>query len=364
MKVLLVDDDRNAMEPLKEELSDVEDITPEWTDFSETESRIKALRPDVIILDLFVGRPQDGQAAGADTLAAIWRDHFCPVIVYSANPSIIDEDDLYGGHPFIKAIKKGSGSEQKALEAIREFQPVADRLKSVQEEAWKAFSIALRDVSRYVPSNDDAVAVIDRAARRRLAALLDDTATAGRKLDAWEQYVFPPVSSDIQLGDVLKLKEGKQEPHNYRVVLTPSCDLVRSHGREAKVSDVLVARCCPLTKVLNMIGPKDNLGKALKSIRFREILSVGFGRSFILFPALGEHIPPMAANLKDLQLIPIKEIDANKEGDAKYQIVASVDSPFRETIAWAYVQTAARPGLPDRDIKSWKREIGESLPSG
>lgn len=358
MKVLLVDDDRNAVKPLEEEFSDVGDIRHEWTAFSEAQTKIEAFRPDVIVLDLFGGQSQDGEAAGRDTLLEIQSGHFCPVVVYSADPSIVDDS-----HPFIKTIKKGSDSEKLVVAAIHEFQPVADRLRFVQEEAWKAFSIALRDVSPYVPSNDDAVAIIDRAARRRLAALLDDTATAGRQLDAWEQYVFPPVSRDIQLGDILRLKAGDREPKSYRVILTPSCDLVRSHGREAKVRDVLVARCCPLTTVLDMIGPKDNLGKALKSTRFKEILSVGFGRSFILFPALGEHIPSMAANLKDLQLIPIKEIDANKEGNAKYQIVASVDSPFRETIAWAYVQTAARPGLPDRDIKSWKREISESLPS-
>ena len=358
MKVLFVDDDRDSIESVAEELGGIGDIRHEWTDFSEVESRIEAFRPDIIILDLFIGGPQEGQAAGRDTLSIVWHNHFCPVVVYSADPSIIDDNDLYREHPFIKTIKKGSDSEERAVTAIQGFQPVVNHLRSVQEEARKEFSIALRDVSRYVSSDDDAVAVINRAARRRLAALLDDTAAAGRQLDAWEQYVFPPVSKDIQLGDILRLKDGDQEPQSYRVVLTPSCDLVRSHGREAKVRNVLVARCCPLTTVLDMIGPKGNLKKALKSGRFQEILSVGFGRSFIIFPSLGKLIPSMTANLKDLQLISIEEIDT------KYKVVASVDSPFRETVAWAYIQTAARPGLPDRNIESWKREIGESLPSG
>ena len=364
MKVLFVDDDRDSIESIEEELDGNEDIRHKWTDFSKVESRIKAFRPDVIILDLFIGGPQEGQAAGRDTLSIVWHDHFCPVVVYSADPSIIDDNDLYREHPFIKTIKKGSDSEERTVAAIQEFQPVVDRLRYVQEEARKEFSIALRDVSRYVSSDDDVVAVIDRAARRRLAALLDDTATAGRKLDAWEQYVFPPVSNDIQLGDILRLKYGDQEPQSYRVVLTPSCDLVRSSGRSAKVKDVLVARCFPVAEVPSMIGLANELSEAVNKTQFREILSVGYGRSIIIFPALGELIPSMAANLKDLQLIPIEEIGANNENDTKYKVVASVDSPFRETVAWAYVQTAARPGLPDRNIESWKREIGESLPSG
>lgn len=365
MKVLFVDDDRDSIESVEEELDGIKDIRHKWTSFSEVESRIEAFRPDVIILDLFIGGPQEEQAAGRDTLSIVWHDHFCPVVVYSADPSIIDDNDLYREHPFIKTIKKGSGSEERAVAAIRGFRPVVDRLRSVQEEARKEFSIALRDVARYVSSEDDAVAVIDRAARRRLAALLDDAATAGRQLDAWEQYVFPPVSNDdIQLGDILRLKDGDQEPQSYRVVLTPSCDLVRSSGRSAKVEDVLVARCFPVAEVPSMIGLANELSEAVNKTQFREILSVGYGRSIIIFPALGELIPSMAANLKDLQLIPIEEIGANNENDTKYEVVASVDSPFRETVAWAYIQTAARPGLPDRDIESWQREIRSSLPSG
>lgn len=358
MKVLFVDDDRDAVEPIGDELGDVEDVRHKWTDFSGAQSEIESFRPEVIVLDLFVGGPQEGEVAGSDTLSAVWKEHFCPVVVYSADPSIIDDSDLYREHPFIKTIKKGSGSEELAVAAIRGFQPVVDSLSSVQKEAWMAFSIALREVSPYAPTGGDAVNVVHRAARRRLAALLDDTAAAGHQLDAWEQYVFPPVSSDIKLGDILRLNGSNREPESYRVVLTPSCDLVRSHDRKAKVRDVLVARCCPLTEVLRMIGLGDNLTNAPKSQRFREILSVGFGRSFILFPALGKHIPSMAANLKDLQLIPLAEIDA------KYEVVASVDSPFRETVAWAYIQTAARPGLPDRNIESWRQEISQSLPSG
>ena len=53
-------------------------------------------------------------------------------------------------------------------------------------------------------------------------------------LAGWEQYLFPPVSDDILLGDVLKDAEGKDDdPTLFRVVLTPSCDLVRTDGRES-----------------------------------------------------------------------------------------------------------------------------------
>jgi CTP synthase len=62
----------------------------------------------------------------------------------------------------------------------------------------------------------------------------------------------------------------------------------------------------------------------------------------------------MSACLRDLELIPVDGI----AGDAaKYLRVASVDSPFREQIAWAFVQIAGRPAVPDRDLEGWIEEI-------
>ena len=67
----------------------------------------------------------------------------------------------------------------------------------------------------------------------------------------------------------------------------------------------------------------------------------------------------MVADLRDLELISTQDIGSHKP----FRRVASLDSPFRELIAWAYLQTACRPGLPDRDFDSWRDEIIENLES-
>jgi CTP synthase len=59
----------------------------------------------------------------------------------------------------------------------------------------------------------------------------------------------------------------------------------------------------------------------------------------------------MTACLRDLELIPITEIFSTEEPSPKYERVVSIDSPFREQIAWAYLQIAARPGMPERDAE-------------
>lgn len=62
----------------------------------------------------------------------------------------------------------------------------------------------------------------------------------------------------------------------------------------------------------------------------------------------------MAANLRKLELIAVDEI-------VDYERIASLDSPFREMVSWAYMQIAGRPGLPERDFDAWYKEICDAL---
>lgn len=71
----------------------------------------------------------------------------------------------------------------------------------------------------------------------------------------------------------------------------------------------------------------------------------------------------MMANLRNLQLIPIENIGKPGEGK-KFIRVASIDSPFREALSWAYLQVSGRPGLPERDLEAWSHEILEALQEG
>ena len=68
----------------------------------------------------------------------------------------------------------------------------------------------------------------------------------------------------------------------------------------------------------------------------------------------------MMADLRDLELIPLAKIDGI-HGGKEYARIASIDSPFREAVTWAYLQNAGRPGLPDRDLEAWCGEILDSV---
>jgi hypothetical protein len=38
-------------------------------------------------------------------------------------------------------------------------------------------------------------------------------------------------------------------------------------------------------------------------------------------------------------------------------VVASVDSPFRELVSWAYMHVDCRPGLPVRRLDEWCQQM-------
>jgi len=177
----------------------------------------------------------------------------------------------------------------------------------------------------------------------------------GEKLAPWEHYLCPPLARDTQLGDLLMVEGGSSEdPNAFRVVLTPSCDLERSGGRAAKVKSVLVARCCSIKKAITLTSLGQMNAKKLKSRLPSTVLTHGYFETILPLPGLVGRIPCMAANLRDIELIPLDRI-ANEGGDFKR--VASMDSPFRELVAWSYTQVAGRPGLPDRDFQKWTEEI-------
>jgi CTP synthase len=362
MLLLFIEDEPSSVEPvlnlIKREQADMQ---CEVWGFGEAEDKIASRRPDIVILDLLVGSASDPDPQGLNTRDFIWSQHFCPIVVYSAMPGI--HDDNYPPHPFVKSIQKGSGSQQQVLEALQELRPQVEALKEAEEHIRHSFSCAMRDVAPYAfDTFTDAAQrseTIKRSGRRRLAALMDDLAASGDRLASWEQYLSPPIGSNIKLGDILREKDGKDDdPAAFRVVLTPSCDLVTSGDGKLKVKNVLVACCCSMKKGLSHTSLNNMKPTKLATRLSDTVLSRGYFEAIIPFPCLEGRIPTMAADLRDLKFIRVDKIGISNK---TFLRVASVDSPFRELIAWAYLQIACRPGLPERDFNSWADEIVASV---
>ncbi len=356
LSIVFVEDEESSIAPvlrlIKEEEPDIEVRT---FGFDEGQQAIRSIRPDIVVLDLWEGDPSENRNRGSEHLDYVWEQQFCPVIIHSANPDVPPEHK----NEFVREVTKGQHSPQKVLDAIRELRPHVQALKEAEHDVRDSFSIAMRDVA---PSEFDIFAedndrkrAIRRAGRRRLAALMDETSADGEVLAGWEQYLCPPVSDNILLGDVLMESEGdRTEPASFRVVLTPSCDLDSGGGREAKVGNVLVAKCVSTRTGFGLTSLKGVNAKKLEERLIGTVLTRGYFETILPLPALKDRIPTMVANLRDLELIPLFNVGP---GGRPFLRIASLDSPFREMVSWAYMQVAGRPGLPERDFVSWRDEI-------
>lgn len=373
MKLLLIEDDSEFIDDLKEVVQEKGLATekPLATGFAGAIEKIKSFQPDVVILDIFEDPLDEGKAEGAKSLDFIRNKSFRPVIVYSARPERVEGE--HEKHDLVHYVKKAAGHEE-LVEKLKKIRPYVDSLKSVEEYVRNTFSSVMDEVVPYmlrVYGDEDGKrlsAAIRQAARRRLAAQMDELSEEGEKLAPWEQYIFPPISEEIRLGDILKKKNSEsREPHVFRLVLTPSCDLEK-HGDRRKVENALVSRCCSikkgLRKAINVQTVSANNKEETREKIRKSFLSLGHSNGIIPLPKLPDIIPSMAADLRNLQLTPVDKIEGlSSSGKTKYERIASLDSPFRELVSWAYMQIAGRPGLPERDFDTWVDEIFEEFDS-
>ena len=360
-RVLIVDDQRSSVEPVADLIRQSE-FEAKIIDFDEFEGQAARYPPDIVVIDL--RREQDGELGsgepGNKVAQKVWARHFCPIVIYSARLDLADVRP--GTHPLVEHVEKGVGSDRSVLRALKELRPYADAMRGGHDENRLMFARAMRDAAVQVwaaeTSPDQRVDVLFRAARRRYAAALDETGCESGKMMAWEQYIVPPLSADPLLGDILRRRiEKSEEPQKpdkadereFVLILSPSCDLARRGDGQPRVQDVLVACCSPITNETWETLPK-------RESRLRSFLNRGHLDDVLPLPRMGNLIPPMVAQLKRLRVIPYGSI-AREDAPGEYERVASMDSPFRELVSWAYLQVAARPGLPERDVDTWMGEI-------
>ncbi|MCK6484531.1 MAG: hypothetical protein L6R00_10410 [Phycisphaerae bacterium] len=353
-KILIIDDDQAIIDMLTEAIgTDISTVTClQEQDFNQAVARMESERPDAVILDLLEG-PVVADPPGQRTWQSIWNGRFCPVIIYTAfggplTPPVPDN------HPFVKLVVKGAGTQTQVIQHLQAFMPLVASIDSLHRELDLVLQRVLRDTAgaAVIPGTDATHLV--HAARRRVAAFMDEkTATEGRPLFSWEQYLIPAFGDNPLTGDVLRVRTASpDDPAAYRVVLSPSCDLVAP----PKITSVLLAKCCGSPAVFRALGLTGTSQKVIDKVR-DEVLTQGFRNGMLPLPSFPGRIPLIAASLKDLEVVRYDQIGPPAAEGTAYERIASIDSPFREQIAWAFLSTVARPGMPDRDLMPWARDI-------
>jgi len=366
IRVLIIDDDPSLRQTLRSTLQDEEDWELDDRGFDGLDDALSRFRPDLLVLDLLEGGGVDGQATGNESFEEIRRKWFCPVVVYSAFP---DRQEF--SHSLVKVVTKGANTELEVRDRLRDFVPYAEMIQGVHRDFDARIREALRDSVETLSNQAETTGggvrgvIVPRAVNRLVAARVDAKVSGGEKLQAWERFIVPPLGNHLLTADLLRLNraDGQVDEGDFRLVLTPSCDLVSRDNSQS----VLVARCESLTKLgkVELIPGKNLTSKQKDSVR--SIFTEGMVGHLLPIPEFRGHIPMMVANLGHLELIEWEQVELGPgEGDGspvegRFQRVASTDSPFREMAVWAYLRVTGRPGLPEIDINGWLENLLRQL---
>jgi CheY-like chemotaxis protein len=359
LRILIVEDDPPVAAVMKETIE--AKVASNCTIETSFDNALRIAGPpfDVVILDQMRGAPPQNDVAGRPIWQRLHEDSFVPVVVYSAVD--VELGDFPENNPVLAYIQKTADSLAALANHLAERQTLYLGLRHLKAE----LSLVMRGVFLEVApilipdkgSAEDNAKHLARAARRRIAAMMDlSTLHSNENLLAWEQYVCPPLGAQWLTGDILHLNgTPDNDPSSYRLMLTPSCDLPRGDGT-CKVESVLVCHCVPIGDFFVMAKAGQKSEKKFEE-SIRPSLTRAHVDGLIPLPSYHDKLPSMAAELKHLELIPIGEIG----GEHKYKIVASIDSPFREQISWAFIEVQGRPGVPDRNLGAWIKELWEEV---
>lgn len=365
----MIDDDPEMIETVRVQLElDMpnEVAFSSCQQFEEGKALVRRSQPDMLIVDWFEGEhdSETPQANGRKVWDELWEHCFCPIVFFTAfETEVRNESAVDLSHPLVFSVAKGPEGLPELTQRLKEFAPHAQALRSVADDLQRSRQATVREVAKAIfNSPGDAATKADilrRAVRRRIAASIDVTSSHGAEsLLSWEQFLFPPISDHLMTGDLIrKSNEPAESPSAYRLVLTPTCDLV-CHDGKCAADAILVAKCDDPVKFTNKIfrSPTDTRDKEAARAAAEQQLRKDLGPALndphraglVVIPRCPTLSPLMVANLKRTELIPVGSV-GDQGSNCEYVRIASIDSPFREYfITWSFLQISCRPGVPPR----------------
>lgn len=358
MKVLIVDDIEDSVKGIYDYCEE-KDWDPEICGFDDVYTSIAKFNPDVIVLDW---RDDDANSdVGEEILNNIWSNSFRPLVVFSANEAIINIQSKLSQSSMLKLISKGD--ETPVIEFLQKIEAFTTALAKYRADLSNALIAALNSIEHIKSQpnfENDAVSYI---LSKRTSTFFDD-AYIGELSPSWVQYLCPPINNTLCVCDIIrKTSQGANyqtagSPEEYAIILTPSCDMYHDNNRRPKVTHVLYARCFPKELFHGKTLSASPSNSGINSVRAK--LNAGFDENYVALPSFSNVIPYMTVDFKKIDVVAIDQIASSKEeitDSTKFVRVASICSPFREQIVWAYMQSSCRPGVPQRNTELWAKEI-------
>lgn len=349
MKILMIDDDVAICKQIKELLDDEiikgNKITLEYAqEFDQGVSMLKEKTFDLIILDLYKGRPSEENIdrPGEKMLEHIKSSCFIPIIFFSGLVSPIQnlESDV------VRIVNKSGGVDElkKEIESI-----IDSKLPLIKREIDDYLNESMRSYFwDFVHPNWEALKKIEDDVSlgylliRRLAnsfskeqiiKLLKDPKIKLEKSHPMEFYVYPPVTKEYETGDVLKKEEA------FFVLLTPSCDFVPRKGK-INANNTALAKATLLTDTDEYKSFKRNRNRENKNNLLNLIEDRKSDRYFFL-----PEIFVIPNSILDFQNIVVTSTDSLSQ----YKKIAKLDDPYAQSMLANFIRYYNRVGHEDID---------------
>lgn len=358
MRILIIEDNETIATTLGAMLEEC-DMQPHiCTDFSQAKSKLDTNQFDIVILDLMLDVTE---LPGLDVAQQIFEGTFFPVIVYSAKTDAFSTPES----AFVRKISKvEDGSMATVVATVAEFRPHVSAIRSLKQQLNATINGVLYHSANALwgammgSESDLKEEVLVRSAKRHVAAQCDLPSTGA--MMPWERYLHPPISQHLMLADILKMSgvEHATSSSNagcletaFRLIVTPTCDLCKGKGM------VLTAKCKPFSVYEKAVGVDQSTAAKKKREKIKGTLNDAQVGGLIVLPQFGTLLPAMVADLRDLQVMSYTGTQVIDESEQPFERTVSIDSPFRERIAWAWMEISGRAGVPVVDTQTWVNEL-------
>lgn len=383
--VLLVEDENETCRQIKEHYDTWSYegnrlLITDVTDFTIALEELNKQRYDLLILDVFMGANktiESGEKAGIEVLNKVKQRRFIPVVFYTALPAAVKTLE----NPLIKVAEK-TGMAFETLDSSiiellntgllkinREFTRHVDG--TLREYLWDFVPQNWKEITSsgdleslaYLLCRRLAASFDTRGAERLAQSLKSEQVTQAteqenetEKVHPMQYYIIPPSGEWLSTGDIVK-ENGTEEPDSYWLILTPTCDFIERAKSERRAEHVLIVQCLPLREFSEYQEcHKEKPHSSSKTRRLNDLIGTPYrtpegrqeGRFYFL---------PGALDVPDLIVDFQQSCTVSFDSVSHYVKIATLDSPFRESLVFFFTRYIGRIGTPDLDIEIVKSRL-------
>ncbi|HEX4053854.1 MAG TPA: hypothetical protein VHX86_06285 [Tepidisphaeraceae bacterium] len=347
------------VEDMEDKVRQLQEIAPSFVDapdetevevcatFSLAAKRLKTERYDVLILDLKDESDNTLEAesnpAGLAIFAELKQTRFVPVIFYTALAHKVRSEET----SFVRVVEKTEDVTRVRDEVRRVLgtglPSLTRRLEEIQRSyMWDFVSAHWKEFPQLADQADIAYLLA-----RRLAITLEATAgelaakvggageapASTAKSHPMIMYVVPSIGPHPRAGDIIAEEIEGQRVH--WLILTPSCDFAQKKADHFTM--VKCERLADREEFKKWVAANDDKTKA----GVEQLILDGRGDRYKFLPG-SFFLPDLVVDFQQLRTIDIGSM-------AKFMQIATVDSPFAESIVARFSRYFNRLGTPDID---------------